>query len=487
VTPGSTTLDGGPSGRHGAAVPRGQTGDAGHDLLPGRFGQMFPDLQACALSDDAIDVLVELMKDKADSAQSNNNPNIPAGYTYLGQFIDHDITFDPTSRLDQCNDPNALVNFRTPRYDLDSVYGSGRAAQPFFYDWKESQPAGTKLLVGRNAYDTTDDLPRNQQGRALIGDARNDENVIIAQLHLLFIRFHNAVVDHLRRQGRVRKRDLFDKAQRLVRWHYQWIVVHEFLSKVVGRKMAKSVLADEDTDRGPVVRRRYFRWEGDPFIPVEFSGAAYRFGHSMVRSQYGLKRRENGKPAPKGRDLFPDLTGFKWLSRDLVISWDRFFKLSDAELPPQPSFRINTTIAGPLSSLPDRGGELPRLNLKRGRALGLPSGQEVACAMKQAALPEEALMLNEQVKPDIRKELLAATPLWYYILCEAAHAANGSHLGPVGGRIVAEVLVGLLEGDPSSYLSQEPGWRPTELTSNGEEHEGDFTMADLVEFTQHHG
>jgi hypothetical protein len=484
VTTRSITLDGERSGRHGTAVPRGQTAEAAHDVLQGRFGQLFPDCQACAVSDDAIDVLVELMKDKADSPQSNNNPSIPAGYTYLGQFIDHDITFDPTSRLDQGNDLKALVNFRTPRYDLDSVYGSGRAAQPFLYDWKESEPAGTKLLVGRNAFDTTDDLPRNQQGRALIGDARNDENVIIAQLHLLFIRFHNAVVDHLRRQRTVRKRDLFDVAQRLVRWHYQWIVVHEFLPKVVGREMAKSVLADEDPNREPVVRRRYFRWEGDPFIPVEFSGAAYRFGHSMVRNQYGLKRREQGEPAPKGRDLFPDLAGFKWLSRNLVISWDRFFELSDAELPPQPSFRINTTIAGPLSNLPDRGGELPRRNLERGRALGLPSGQDVASAMKQAALPEEALMLDEQIRPDIRSELLAATPLWYYILCEAAHAARGCHLGPVGGRIVAEVLVGLLEGDPSSYLSQEPGWRPSELKPKDEEDEGDFTMADLVEFTQ---
>jgi hypothetical protein len=455
--------------RHGAAVPRGLNVDLGGDPAHGRFGRMFP-RGASHVGVHAIEELVKLMRER--TRPSGDNAHIPAGFTYLGQFIDHDITFDPTSKLDRSNDPHALVNFRTPRFDLDSVYGAGPKAQPFLYDWQESKQPGTKLLVGHNAFDATDDLPRNQQGRALIGDARNDENVIVAQLHLLFLRFHNAVVDHLSGLGKVKESELFEAAQRIVRWHYQWIVINEFLPKVVGRTMAKFVLA-------PAFRREYFTWQDEPFIPVEFSGAAYRFGHSMVRAEYGLQRRRQGEPLGRGIDLFPDLSGFTWLPKRLVIDWERFFKLPGVARAPQPSQRIDTVIVRALFDLPQDGEALPRLNLLRGRALGLASGQEVALAMEEPALSEDELLLDKQLAGDARAALLDATPLWYYILCEAAHAANGRHLGRVGGRIVAEVLTGLLEGDPSSYLSERPTWRPT----LGET-EGKFEMADLVRIAQ---
>jgi hypothetical protein len=471
---------GGP--RHGTVVPRGQQVEPGASPPEGRFGRMFPCLQPCDPSDAAIDALVKLMGDRAPG-QPKDNPSIPAGFTYLGQFIDHDITFDPTSKLDQVNDPRALVNFRTPRFDLDSVYGAGPEAQPFLYDWGESKPRGTRLLVGDNR-GAWNDLPRNQQGRALIGDARNDENVIVAQLHLLFIRFHNAVVNRLCGQ-RVPEKEIFDEAQRIVRWHYQWIVVHEFLPKVVGKPSADLVLEPAPPGTAPTVHRKYFAWQREPFIPVEFSGAAFRFGHSMVRAQYGLKRRA-GRAVQHAVELFPKLSGLRRLPDESVIDWERFFELPGVARPPQSSHRINTTIVKPLFRLPERDdGELPRLNLRRGRDLGLPSGQDVACVMHEPALTKEELLLAK-VPAAVRDEILRATPLWYYILCEAAKELDGegrpqagTHLGPVGGRIVAEVLVGLLEGDPSSYLSVKPKWYPRELGPRG-----DFTMADLVKFAQ---
>jgi hypothetical protein len=451
---------------HGASVPRGLDVAPGRDAPYGRFGWMFPGLAACKVSDKGIDALVERMR--RQPTDGNPNPCIPAGFTYLGQFIDHDITFDPVSSLDQDIDPHALVNFRTPRLDLDSVYGSGPKVQPYLYDWEESEPPGTRLLVGHNAFDGTDDLPRNEQGRAFIGDPRNDENAIVAQLHLLFIRFHNAVVDELGRGAK----DLFATAQRMVRWHYQWIVAHEFLPKVVGQSTMKQVLT-------PRVHLEYFKWGAEPFIPVEFSGAAYRFGHSMARSRYGLRSGE------RARTLFPELAGLTWLKKDLVIDWGRFFKLA-GEPGPQDSFRIDTSIAGPLFTLPDGDSELPRRNLKRGKRLGLPSGQAVASTMEQPALSEQDLGLDDPtLEAPLRDELLGATPLWYYVLCEAAKGGEcngrpepGAHLGPVGGRIVAEVLLGLLQGDPNSYLSKEPTWQPTLGTGDH------FTMADLIEFVR---
>ena len=227
------------------------------------------------------------------------------------------------------------------------------------------------------------------------------------------------------------------------------------------------------------MHREYFTWQREPFIPVEFSGAAYRFGHSMVRDRYGIKRRV-GPPPGVSIPLFPGLEGFQRLRESIVIDWDRFFDLPGFVHDPQPSFRIDTGIAEPLFfCLPDGGEPLPKRNLMRGSRLGLPSGQDVACAMREQELPDEALLLDEQVEPKARDALIKATPLWYYLLCEAAHTEGGLHLGPVGGRIVAEVLVGLLEGDRSSFLSVEPTWRPTELGTDC-----DFTMADLVKIAQ---
>jgi hypothetical protein len=447
---------------------------------------MFP-IEASEVGEEAIDQLVMWMEDEERNPRTGDNTKIPAGFTYLGQFIDHDITFDPTSKLDQLNDPGALVNFRTPRFDLDSVYGSGPKVQPYLYDWKDSKPPGTRLLVGHN--EANDDLPRNQQGRALIGDARNDENVIVAQLHLLFIHLHNAVIDGLCDHRAVGECECFEEAQRLVRWHYQWIVVHEFLPKVVGETMAGQVFERGGEGAAPTVHRKYFTWQREPFIPVEFSGAAYRFGHSMVRAHYGLQRRPKVGPRPRPTALGPLLEGFTWLPQSLVIEWERFFALPGSELEAQSSLKIDTAIASPLFGLPDKGGALPRRNLLRGRALGLPSGQAVAGEMDAPALSEDELLLDTKVPRRAREALMRATPLWFYILCEAASELGdrGRHLGPVGGQIVAEVLVGLLEADPSSYLCKQPDWRPTELEPEGEKGRGDFTMADLVKFARPSG
>jgi Animal haem peroxidase len=473
--------------RHGSAVPLGQDVDPGGGPPRTRFGQMFPCLEQSDVDPETIEELVKWMQ-ADDTTRRSDNTDIAAGFTYLGQFIDHDITFDPMSKLDQQADPNSLVNFRTPRLDLDSLYGSGPKDQPFLYDW-EAEPKGTKLLVARKppgskvpgkALEVARmDLPRNEQGRALIGDARNDENIIISQLHLLFLRFHNAVVDHL--GGEVGEDELFGEARRIVCWHYQWIVMHEFLPMAVGKEMAERVLTPPGDGEAPTVNLQDYKWQDEPFIPVEFSGAAYRFGHSMVRSDYVLQ-----DPVRHGTRLFPDMAGLTWLPKRLVIDWEHFFDLPGAARRPQPSQLINTTIVKPLWSLPLTGKALPRLNLERGWALRLPSGQSVAGAMKEPLLEDEELLLDDTIPRRARDKLLGSTPLWFYILCEAEKGVDrdgrpldGSHLGPVGGRIVAEVLVGLLAGDPTSYLRRKPTWRPTELETGGT-----FEMADLVDIAQ---
>jgi hypothetical protein len=440
---------------------------------------MFPCLPAAEPGTDTIDALVAALRDRPGGF----NAAVPAGYTYLAQFVDHDITFDPTSKLQGDNDPDALVNFRTPRFDLDSLYGSGPKDQPFLYDWSAQVTPGVKLLVGASAGGgaVTCDLPRNEQGRALIGDARNDEHLIISQLHLLFIRFHNKVVDRvLMDKPGLRGMALFEEAQRIVRHHYQWIVVHDLLPRVVGRGAARAARA----------QRRFYKFDGAPFIPLEFSAAAYRFGHSMVRGDYTPNRQVTAPVPIFARADDPGelehLGGFRRLPVALRIDWSFFFALSRRRARtagPQQSRLIDTNLAAGLFSLPagvdPQRRPLPQLNLLRGRALGLPSGSHVARAMGVKPLSEDELQLDDVRPAAARRALLRAPPLWYYVLCEADSRVGGRHLGAVGGAIVAEVLVGLLEADPSSYVREQPAWTPTLPRAA----RGTFTMADLARFT----
>lgn len=462
--------------RHGTATPRGL--DPVGAARGGRFGRMFPELPACELTDDTIDQLVAGM-----NARHQPNPRIPSGYTYLGQFIDHDITFDPQSSLERANDPHALTNFRTPRFDLDSLYGSGPDDQPFLYDWGCEPDRGVKLLVGHNSGkdEAGVDLPRNSEGRALIGDARNDENLIISQLHLLFIRFHNKVVDRLRCHPPPNATGtLFEEAQRVVRWHYQWIVVHDFLARIVG-KAAYEKLQPRADGTTRATQRWLWAWRDEPAIPVEFSSAAYRFGHSMVRGGYRAKRTTEPEPIfrPHGDDGL-SFSGFRRLPCALEIEWDLFFfdRGPGPENPGNFSHRLDTSLVAPLFHLPPDNASLARLNLRRGRALGLPSGPAVARAM--GIPPLKATQVNgiSGVTAETVAHLqgmIDVLPLWVYVLLEAkVLGGDGLNLGSVGGGIVSEVLLGLLEADPNAYLQHRPMWRP-ELCD-------DFTMLDLVRY-----
>jgi hypothetical protein len=533
---------------HGVEPPRGLEDVPHSSLHHGFFGRMFRTLPPLETNElQLLELGCAMFEDpKAEEeTDDGNNDDIPAGYTYLGQFIDHDVTFDPTSRLQRQNDPDALTNFRTPRLDLDSVYGAGPSGAPYLYD-----PDGIRLrVVQRSATDF--DLPReaaksknDQQRRALIGDPRNDENAIISQLHVAFLRFHNEVVKRCPQDIPEDRR--FEYCQRIVRWHYQWLVVHDFLPKIVGQPVVDDVLGKQEFDmptnrdrRGQSLRDkeqekaviyepnlRFFNWENLPFVPVEFATAAYRFGHSMVRKDYALNPDTDGKnevpifldpndPSTKGK---PTLAGFRDRPKELTIDWQFFFPMANSDTTPQASRKIDTRLNFNLSLIPGGptratdpvlalplgldvdavlagaaheqellqnqewkppevitqfvklnrkiGQLLPVRNLARGLALGLPSGQDVARAMgvpERLILDEKSFAGDEsfaKLGDDAKKAFGKATPLWYYILREADLLNEGLCLGPVGGRIVAEVLIGLLWGDRLSYLRSSPAWQP---------------------------
>ena len=519
--------------------------DSGLPSFPGAFGRMFPNLAPFASTTDAVkaalldigklggvmdamDALaptnpldpnsggpVALITNPTLSVNNPNNPTHSAGTTFMGQFMDHDMTFDVTSPLGRQTDPTTSPNSRRASFDLDSVYGLGPIGSPQLYDPNDS----AKFIVGFGG--TFEDLPRNMDlnpgtsgPTAVIGDPRNDENLVIAGLHAAFLKFHNRVVDYVRAQGVSDPIAAFLNARLLTTWHYQWMIVHEFLPLFVGQPMVDDVLSN-----GP----RFF----DPprrggFIPIEFETGVYRFGHSMVRPSYranftgdpnapaavapaffGLTFDPSEHPEDQGGTPLAntnDLTGGTRAPRRF-IGWRTFFNFGDGEV--KPNKKIDTTISSPLFMLPlsvipphTAPVALPQRNLLRHLTWSLPSGQLVAKHMGVPVLSADYFSSLARYGLGLER----STPLWFYVLTEAGATQNstvtlvpselgppgtpirdtGLMLGPVGGRIVAEVILGLLRSDPTSYISAQPGWQPILPTRAGPN--GTFRMIDFLTY-----
>jgi hypothetical protein len=379
-------------------------------------------------------------------ADDEENPGISAGYTYLGQFIDHDLTFDPASSLQRQDDPDGL-------HLLTGAELHGNLSDTGACDLPRNTPA------------------RGELARALIGDPRNDENVIVSQLQSAMIRFHNRVVDFLiGRDG----------------------------STMFGQDTWSAILphAAGNTDSiSDPPQLCFYRPQREGYIPIEFSAAAYRFGHSMVRPIYRIN--ETADRLPIFSTSGPSLAGFNTLRSDLAIDWRLFFKMNGAPaLGPQrvqPAYKIDTSIMNPLGTLPasvagDDPHSLAARNLLRGLRMGLPSGQDVARTMGFEPLADDELRIDKATAADFSNnpsitaagDFAGNAPLWFYVLAEAQQQFRDDttpiHLGPVGGRIVGEVMVGLMLADSHSYLRQQPRWKPlAELCTDGR-----FQMADLL-------
>jgi hypothetical protein len=449
-------------GLHGVPL-RGMYLTSKNRLAEGRFGAMFKKLPAFAPRDELLKSLAETMVEPNTSdVFLATSSRLFAGFTFIGQFIDHDITFDNTPLALQQEDPDATTNFRTPRYDLDSVYGRGPVTEPQFYD-----PADpVKLLVTSNV-NGVEDMRRDSNGKAIIPEARNDENLIIVQFHKAVAKFHNRIVDYLRAQG-MRSEWVFEAARRLTRWHYQWAVTHDFLPRFVGDGLVgtNGTVYKEVTGKPPVITLSYYKptnRDGRPFMPVEFAVAAYRFGHSLIRPFYVINQStlDAGGVPVFGVDGAFNLNGGRPIPSDLVMVWKNILPV-DPAFPARKPRKIDTKLSIPLANLPasvvppdDPTTHLAVRNTLRGKHVGLPSGQQVAKAMRAPVLSNATLGVSND--PGWGGE----APLWYYILKEAELSPyNGEQLGPVGGRIMAEVLVGLLQRDPNSYLYLDAAWKP---------------------------
>jgi hypothetical protein len=432
-----------------------------------RFGLMFKHLPAFEPPDPLLRSLAAQMGEpNSQNPFDLDNPRITAGFTFLGQFIDHDMTLDRTPLGEQNDDPHGVTNFRSPLFDLESMYGGGPVESPELYE-----PDGSgRLRVVRNA-EGVDDLPRRPDGTAILRDPRNDENLIIAQLHLLFIKFHNKVLSS--GVG-------FAEAQRLTRWHFQWIIVHDFLTKVAGTEVVARFIG------GKKFNREFYKPKNPhrPMMPIEYSVAAYRFGHSMVRAAYLLNAREE-RPvvAPIFGAAGSDLRGSQPLPRRLEIDWKHLFVVPEQEDALRNQARlIDGKLSLPLFNLPptvvqDAVTSLAERNLTRGKDFGLPAGQDIARAMGVTPLSNAELGLPNPTDPGWEGK----APLWFYILKEAELRHGGERLGPVGGRLVAEVILGILDADKNSYLNAKSPFTPGAPIAKKP---GQFLMGDLVKFVQ---
>jgi len=454
--------------------------------------------------------------------QAQGNSTIPPVYTYWGQFIDHDITLNTDNNQGIADvtradlkpiPPHTVVaglhNGRLPALNLDSVYGDG----PTFpgdtptdaadmYDGIRLQLSEVVAAPG-DAIAPADDLERDlfrsgSSTTAVVGDSRNDENLIVAQLHVAFVRFHNAVLDVVQDApgDPLDDRALFARVQQLVRWHYQWLVVHDYLKTITQTGVVDKVLLGGN--------KFFTERSGGVYMPLEFSAAAFRFGHTMVRAFYDYNRNFGRKGNASGRlapfATFAQMFAFTGSARDQnglprpfdgrsnttlpgnwVIEWDRFVD-KGAVRPDHFARRIDTQLAPPLFEMLNQVDNsdpahpvpvdiqkllkaLATRNLLRGYALSLPTGQAVAEALGVPVLSADELHSGNSAS--INQVLDAGgfqtkTPLWYYILKEAEVKANGNSLGPVGSRIVAETIIGQIRQDPYSFLNVPGGWSPAQ-------------------------
>ena len=469
------------------------------------FGYLFPDLQEdpeALLPKDpktlkALDDLGAIMVDTGNGDDSS----IPAAYTYFGQFVDHDIVLEArSSEITSINSPDleplllqqvfqGIKNTRSASLDLDSVYGHPALRQGDQLRVGEVSQAGSTLATQDLLHDLfrqgrmPDDPEHDRE--ALIGDPRNDENLIVAQLHVAFLRAHNTLVTD------EDKKMSFEEARRALRQHYQWIVIHDFLEQVADPEIARNTRAGN----------RFYQPLREPFfLPLEFTAAAFRFGHSMVRSQYnhnvsfpqaqltelfaftgrGGFRSRPDRPLPREPGV-----GFDTLPDAWIIDWSRFVGRRNDD---NKARKIDTILADPLHELQAILGPLlqgePRLavrNLRRGYLLRMPTGQAVARKLGLEPLkPEQISEIVPTSQSTILEGagLLERTPLWYYILAEAKQPnIDGNRLGPVGSTLVAEVLVGLVRRSTDSILAGDGSWKP----SLGKV-EGRFDLPDLLRF-----
>lgn len=433
---------------------------------PDRYCRLFPH-NVDGVNDELIEKLTALAFSMLVKNDRSPIPSTtfgadpaPAGYTYFGQFIDHNLTEDDTPMRDAGElEPWEIVNYRGPWLNLSGIYNPAHDRGA----WRELyEPDGLSFRLGDPTVNGEQfDLPLDYRGFPVLTDERNNENIIVRQIHVMFLKLHNLAIEELRTDyPNLPDRELFANAQERVCWQYQYLVRQDFLGKVCNPTVFKELVLDNAPPR--------IDWKTEGFsIPIELAQAGLRFGHSMVRPGYNLNLSH---PDIALRDL---LCGgeARALNLDEAIHWPTLLGRGE------PAMRIDTAIASPLfkleskdihsyvnSPMPHLPHTLPVRTLVRGAKNRLPTGQDVAKRMGVLPLnPTAKTVDGVPYDPASHLQSLGlseATPLWYYILLEAEVNQIGETLGELGSRLLIETVNGALRYDPNSYLSQKPDRTP---------------------------
>lgn len=392
------------------------------------------------------------------------NNNVPLGFVFLGQFIAHELTLNVSDEFK--SEAKNYINFRTPIFDLDQVYGQFENNK-FMYDENH------KLLWNQ----ANNDLLRNENGVPIIGDPRNDENFAIAQLQLVFIKFHNKVMDYLQNETpSLSGLELFNEARKTVRWHFQYLVIHNFLKNFISPAVVDQILNEG---------AKFYTNVEDKYIPTEFVTACYRFGHAILTNDIQIDS-----------DCIVDLHTLLGLTGGNLpggerMDWNYLFYMPGSGVIPKMSKKINPKIVEALHTLPNGfpqpadlpHNSLPVRNLRRGNQFNIGSGQHIAKQIKEkyphiTPLTSNQVNNGNQIFND-HPELKSETPLFYYFLREAEVQEWGQKLGHVGSIIIGEVIVEAIRRNPKSYLYEEPNWTPTLPRAD----QSTFTIMDLIDFT----
>lgn len=478
---------------------------------PDRFGYMF---SGGGLVDDrdAFEKLGAVGAAMNDTGPFPGPANgLPAVLTYFGQFVDHDITANtdrnPAALADfSIAKPGLVVNPRTTvmrqlgnlrrgTLRLDSVYGDGT-------DIDDKLRDGAHMRVGQADGGQPNDLPRfgqmldegivaalppidgmtsdfgpvDPRKLAFIADSRNDENLVVAQLHLSVLRFHNAAADTMAGSDD----DRFARAKQLVQWHYQWLVVERYLTAVCDPAVLAVVKTSGAARYAAFAAAHGGTTDGHAPLPIEFNVAAFRFGHSMIRGAYTFNQffGPAGTIGPATlRELFEftgkgGLGGAEVLPSVWIIDWANFLPSDAAGLIAR---RIDPELARGLDDLVNESKphlrSLAQRNLRRSYVLNLPTAQTVGAQLDDDGIDVQALTTAEICAGPGGAAIGAngyetQTPLWFYILAEAHARGGGQRLGPIGSVIVAETLLGLIATDLDSYWnaagSDDGRWQPAD-------------------------
>ncbi|MFO1203630.1 MAG: peroxidase family protein, partial [Tabrizicola sp.] len=452
---------------------------------------------------------------------------LPAAYTYFGQFVNHDISAPrgdvmshgadaPPAGVVGAVDPPGLDRSRRASVEiilrnffndhpepltLASLYGEGPgSADPnvralYAADGKRFRLGKTRREVDKVFVDDmkdpalvdhatgAPDLLRTGGG-PLIADLRNDENLIISQLHLALLLFHNKVVAALE-PSFPDPATCFAEARKVVTRHYHWLILNDYLPQLLSRAVQARPLAEYPSNL-----------QKPNEVPLEFTTAAFRFGHSMVGSAYDFNANfgVGGHLAPEGatlahlfaftshQNMGQNAPGLPELPDHWVIDWERMtrFQAGTAGAPPRPfgnAERIDLSFAPDMlnvvgdSEIAVHGSILFR-NLMRGFHRRMPFGQQLADqygvdrlseAEVRRALPREKALAPgmkslRQVAEDLG--MLAETPAWLYFLCESRVREAGERVGPTASHLIADTIVGLIRHNGKSLLNTAPDWHP---------------------------